>query len=401
MNPPIFYILIVLVLTSGMISIIFFIAWKNLVREAHVLSWSIAFFFAMCQWLCTLSRPLFPSFELYWLVVNALSLGLITVGLRGHIERTNAAFMPRNLWPYTAVAYAIILWTTLVNPHVGLSTAVVPVAAALTLFASSYIVLTHRAVSQPAEKAVAAAMLIFGVVQIVAAGLALLQGSAGDPDYRLIYFEFNFMTLPAGYIGVAMFTIFMLASDMSEQMKKIAVMDQLTGLLNRRGFGEQGARAFSSARRSAIPLSVIMTDIDRFKDINDEFGHAVGDLALQHFSAMLQERRRAEDIVARMGGEEFALVLPGTVLADAVTLAKGLCDRIAISSLQVDGAPLTMTASFGVSAISERDTCLTDIVVRADRALYRSKRSGRNRVDVESSQKLDLSQIGLKPVAAE
>ncbi len=400
MNPPIFYILIVLVLTSGMISVIFLIAWKNLVREAHVLSWSIAFFFAMCQWLCTLARPLFPSFELYWLVVNALALCLITIGLRGYVERTKAAFMPKNLWPYTAVAYGIIIWTTLVNPHVGVSTAVVPIAAALTLFASSYVVLTHRAVSQPAETATSVAMLLFGVVQTIAAGLALLQGSGGNPDYRLIYFEFNFMTLPAGYIGVAMFTIFMLASDMSEQMKKIAVMDQLTGLLNRRGFGEQGARAFSSARRSDYPLAVIMTDIDRFKNINDEFGHAVGDLALQHFSAVLQQRRRAEDIVARMGGEEFALVLPGTSLADADGLARTLCERIENSPLEVDGAPLRMTASFGVSAIAERDTCLTDIVVRADRALYRSKRSGRNRVDIETSQRLDLPPAGLMAVAA-
>jgi diguanylate cyclase (GGDEF)-like protein len=401
MNPPIFYILIVLVLTSGMISLIFFIAWKNFVREPHALSWAAAFFFAMCQWICTLARPLFPAFELYWLIANALALCLITLGLRGHIERAKSDWLPKNLWPYAALAFAVIAWTTLVNPHVGISTAVVPLAAAVTLFLSSWIVMKHRAAARPpAEAAVAIAMLVFGIVQVIAAGLALLQGSSGDNDYRLVYFEFNFMTLPAGYIGVAMFTIFMLASDMSEQVKKIAVMDPLTGLLNRRGFGEQAPKAFATARRAALPLSLVMSDIDRFKDINDDFGHAVGDLALQHFSAMLQQHRRTEDIVARMGGEEFALVLPGTELADAIALAESLCTRIETSPLEIDGRPLRMTASFGVSTISERDTCVADIVVRADRALYRSKRSGRNRVDIESSQRLDPV-AALSPVVTE
>lgn len=398
MNPPIFYVLIVLVVTSGVISLIFFIAWKNLVREPHTLSWTFAFLCAMCQWVCTLSRPVFPSFEVYWLVVNALSLAVITFALRGHRERTRAAFMPTTLWPYAAFAYAIVVWTTVVNRHVGVSTAVVPFVAALSLFLSAWIVIRHRQRTRPAEAALAITMIVFGVVQLVATGLALMQGSIGDPDRRLVYFEFNFLTLPGGYIAVAMFTIFMLASDMSEEMKRIAVMDQLTGLLNRRGFGEQAGKSFASARRTERPVSVVMTDIDRFKDINDEFGHAIGDLALQHFSAVLKQRRRTEDIVARMGGEEFAVVLPGTVLADAIAIAESLCEQIESNPMEVDGQPLRMTASFGVATLSVHDTCLTDIVVRADRALYRSKRSGRNRVDIESSQPLDLRRTALKPV---
>jgi diguanylate cyclase (GGDEF)-like protein len=129
-----------------------------------------------------------------------------------------------------------------------------------------------------------------------------------------------------------------------------------------------------------------MTDIDHFKSVNDEFGHAAGDEALAHFAGLLREYRRVDDIAARIGGEEFALVLPGTGIEEAISVADDLCRRLAASPLIVDGRDVVMTASFGVAAISEKDTSLTDVIVRAYRALYRSKRAGRNRVDLESSQ---------------
>jgi diguanylate cyclase (GGDEF)-like protein len=93
-----------------------------------------------------------------------------------------------------------------------------------------------------------------------------------------------------------------------------------------------------------------------------------------------------EDIVARIGGEEFSLVLPGTDIVKATSIADELCVRMAASPLVVDGCTVAMTSSFGVASISDKDVCLTDVVVKADRALYRSKRAGRNRVDLESSQ---------------
>jgi diguanylate cyclase (GGDEF)-like protein len=389
--------LVVLILTSSTICIIFLIAWKTLVHEPHTLSWTLSSLCAVGQWTCTLTSPLFPNYETYWLLVNALSLGLITFGLRGYCERSHALSLARGLWKYALAAYAVIAWTTLVTPHVGVTTAIGPLAAAAALFVAAGILVRHRSSSRPAELATSIAMFAFGVVQLIAGAITFLQGRSGDEMYRRLFEEFNFLTLPAGYIAVTMFTIFMLASDMAERMKKIAVTDQLTGLLNRRGFTEQAARAYASARRSERPVSVIMTDIDRFKDINDRHGHSVGDLALQHFAAILVDRRRTEDVVARMGGEEFALVLPGTNLADATILAEALCGRVAANSMLVDDAPMRMTASFGVSTISENDTCLTDVIVRADRALYRSKQLGRNRVDTELTP---LPAASFKPVIA-
>ena len=147
-------------------------------------------------------------------------------------------------------------------------------------------------------------------------------------------------------------------------------------------------------------MSVIMTDIDRFKYINDKFGHAAGDSALVHFARLFAESRRQEDIVARVGGEEFALLLPGTDLRDAMAIADQLCAKIGATPLDTTIVGLPITASFGVAAISEKDKSLGDIVLRADRALYRSKRAGRNQVDLESSQLLRTVDGTLVPVSS-
>lgn len=399
MTSPVFYILVALTLTSAMITVIFFMAWKMLGGKPYALSWAVAFLAATCQWSFNLASGLFPDWETYWIIVNSFALVMITLVLRGHCQRTNCRRLPSNLWPWAAAVYGGIVLTTIVYPHVGISTAIVPGVAALTLFGSAAMIVGHREVTRPAEWAAATTMVLFGIAQLAAAAVGLMQGAAGDPVYRDLYLHFNFLTLPAGYTGIAMFVILMLASDILEEMKQVAVRDQLTGLLNRRGFNEQAAKVYSMSRRSRQPASVVMTDIDRFKFINDEFGHAVGDNALCHFARILAVGRRTEDVLARVGGEEFAILLPGTSLESALRIADSLCALIESSPIRVDGNTLPMTASFGVATLSNSDSCLGDVILRADRALYRSKRSGRNRVDLESSQLMLALDGTLKPIS--
>ncbi|MCH9695435.1 MAG: GGDEF domain-containing protein [Gammaproteobacteria bacterium] len=367
-------------------------------EKPHALSWSLGFLGATCQWFLNLISGVFPSHEAYWLTVNAFALILITLGIRGHCQRTDCQRLPENLWPFAALVYAAIVWTTVVDPHTGFRMALVPAAAAGTLFLSALMIIRHREASRPAEWAAASAMVVFGLTQGIAAGMAVLQGPVGDEAYLSLYVHYNFLTLPAGYMAMGMFVIFMLASDISEQMKEIAVRDELTGLLNRRGFNDQAAAAFAQARRSDLPVSVVMADIDRFKFINDEYGHATGDTALEHFANVLNSGRRANDILARVGGEEFALIVPGTELRAAMQIANELRAKIDSQPMLLDGENLPMTASFGVATISAKDSCMSDIIVRADRALYRSKRAGRNQVDLESSQMLRATDGSLKPV---
>lgn len=374
--------------TSLVIAIIFLMAWKTLGDKPWALHWSLAFLAATLYWLAILAADRFPNFASFWLLANALGIVMITLALRGHCQRTQCEHLPKNLWPFALLIFAGIAWTTIVQPHAGLSAAILPFAVAVSLLLSASIIIRHREQTRVAEWASAATMILFALVQLPAAWHIYGLGPDRDLVMSQLFSHASVLLIPAGLIGMAMFVMFMLASDLYEDMKEIAVRDQLTGLLNRRGFGEQSVVAHATARRTVQPVSVIVADIDHFKSVNDEFGHNIGDKALQHFSRLLMAERRVEDIVARIGGEEFVLVLPGTDIVEATAIADELCERLAASPMAVEERKVIMTASFGVAAISDKDASLADVVIKADRALYRSKRAGRNRVDLESSQTL-------------
>ncbi len=380
------YIQAALGIVSLMTSFIFYMAWKTLGEKPWALRWAMAFVASSIYWFAHLFSSQFSSFETYWLTANAFGFAMITLALRGHCERSECQYLPDNLWPVSILIFTGVMWTTLVTPHAGLSAAILPVVSAITLLLSAAMIIRHREQTRTAEWASAITMIIYALGQIPAAVFVYRLGPDSDVVTQFMFSHPSILLVPAGYVGIAMFVIFMLASDLYEDMKEIAVRDQLTGLFNRRGFGEQSAIAFANARRAEHVVSVIAADIDHFKSVNDEFGHSIGDEALRHFASLLSDNRRVEDIVARIGGEEFVLVLPGTDIREATAIADELCIRMATSPMVTDGRQIVMTSSFGVASISDQDTCLTDVVIKADRALYRSKRAGRNRVDLESSQ---------------
>lgn len=399
MIAAVFYTQLSLVLTSILFSATFFMAWKTLGKKAHALTWAQAFLASSAFWLLTMTPGSLLSFDVLWLCASVFGFLFLTLNLRGHCQRTNCRFLPDNLWPYPAAVYLGIVATTLAWPHAGVSVALLPIYATATLLLATVAIIKNREAVRPAEWGAAVTLAVFGLGQLVIA--VILSGVAADRAVMLtqLFEHAAFLVMPAGFVGMAIFTIFMLASDVSEEMKEVAIRDELTGLLNRRGFAEMTTSAYATARRTGRPVSVIMADIDHFKVVNDEFGHAAGDAALVHFARLLCETRRGDDFAARMGGEEFALVLPGTQLEETMAIADGLCARMATARLVVDGRQVDMTASFGVATISTKDTCLTDVIVRADRALYRSKRAGRNRVDLESSQLMRTADGTLTSVA--
>jgi diguanylate cyclase (GGDEF)-like protein/PAS domain S-box-containing protein len=162
-----------------------------------------------------------------------------------------------------------------------------------------------------------------------------------------------------------------------------ATTDTLTGVLNRGGFEEQARKAFATARRHKVPVSVIAVDLDHFKRINDTYGHGAGDAVLKHTAAALSGAIREDvDIIGRTGGEEFLIVLPHIDTAGAMLLAERLRATIAASPARFEGVEggIALTASFGVASIAQDDDSHEDMARRADTALYAAKRAGRDRV---------------------
>jgi diguanylate cyclase (GGDEF)-like protein len=164
------------------------------------------------------------------------------------------------------------------------------------------------------------------------------------------------------------------------RMERLATTDDLTNLLNRRAFFAQAEAARLLALRQHQPIALLMLDIDHFKQLNDRFGHATGDEALVKFSATCTEALRENDILGRLGGEEFALALPGTDLDGALHAAERLRQGVVDTRLLTCGNSYTMTVSIGVVLIDPEED-LPTALARADHALYEAKRNGRNRVE--------------------
>ncbi len=169
--------------------------------------------------------------------------------------------------------------------------------------------------------------------------------------------------------------------EANERLAHMAVTDELTSLFNRRHFEERANRDIEVARRAGRPFGLVIVDIDHFKSVNDRFGHPTGDRVLVAVARVLSEQARAADLVARIGGEEFAVAMPDTTADDAVHAAERM--RAAIEALE-DLAPgleqEKVTGSFGAAAFPEHGGTLRALVTAADGALYRAKGAGRNRV---------------------
>jgi len=169
------------------------------------------------------------------------------------------------------------------------------------------------------------------------------------------------------------------------KLEQQANQDSLTGLSNRRHFMEQGEMELARVQRYGEALSVFMLDIDHFKIVNDTHGHKAGDVVLQKLGHLLLETLRTVDIIGRIGGEEFAILLPETNLQEASEIAERLREVVAHSEVVLEaGLPLHFTVSIGVATLQDKGVNLDKLLSLADKALYQAKESGRNKVCVSA-----------------
>ena len=170
--------------------------------------------------------------------------------------------------------------------------------------------------------------------------------------------------------------------EAAEQQRRAHAADHLTGLFNRRAFLEAAEQELEGWRRTPRNLSLVMIDADRFKAINDTHGHAAGDTVLRDLAGVIASTVREIDTAARVGGEEFAVLLPSTDRARATALAHRLCVAVRERVVCVDGAEIRYTVSAGVSTMRQGTTGLDVLMKQADDALYEAKGAGRDRVEV-------------------
>lgn len=170
-------------------------------------------------------------------------------------------------------------------------------------------------------------------------------------------------------------------------LEELVLRDPATGLYNRRALFERLAEEAARAKRHGEGFAVVMLDIDRFKAVNDRYGHAVGDAAIFAIAAHLGDYVRGSDLVARYGGEEFVLLLPSTGRAGAAMIAERIRHAIAAAPIPIDGEePVHLTVSAGIAAYPEDGADGEALLAAADKALYAAKRAGRNRVGVPQDQ---------------
>lgn len=166
----------------------------------------------------------------------------------------------------------------------------------------------------------------------------------------------------------------------AEMMERLASIDGMTGLYNRRHFLELAEAEWARFRRHACPLALLMMDIDLFKSVNDRYGHDVGDEVIKAVAGILKNSKRTSDIAGRLGGEEFALLLPEATLDNACTAAERLRRLVADHAMIVEGNRVPITISIGASNAHANVRGIDELLKQADVALYDAKHAGRNRV---------------------
>lgn len=231
-------------------------------------------------------------------------------------------------------------------------------------------------------------MLAFAAALLMCAGLLTINDilAALSPDEQM-----------ASYAGAWLWLLFdggvpllmILSLRLTQQrdialatLERASVTDALTDLANRRGFAAASSAALDACRRRGEAAAVVLFDLDRFKSINDEHGHAAGDAVLRGTAAALRRHVRASDVAGRLGGEEFAVLCPGMTTAQAAAMAERVRAEIRSAVPHPAGDGAVVTTSAGVAAVDCREANVEAALIVADRALYAAKQSGRDRIAV-------------------
>lgn len=378
MQLDVFTLLLILGTGCVFLGMVLLLAWQQNRSEDGLLWWSISLFLRTPAFALILLRGRIPD----WLSIDvALALLLLGAGVSWVAARRQSR-RPVNLVVVVAPAVLWLVAGRFPEIHSNLGNRVAFVSAELSICALA-IAWEFRRQSGTMGRlraAMAAVFLLSGLVHAARAVYAAVHPipeilpDIGNLVASSLYVYL--LILFAGGVTAVSFYWEQLVSS----LKYEAEYDSLTNVLNRRAFEARAEHMLRPGARRQAPVAMLVFDLDHFKSVNDRFGHSGGDTVLCGFCSLVQGRLRNVDLFARIGGEEFAALLPNVSRHEASRVAEQL--RRAVEELQVDraGGPVSATVSIGVAVAETPDIRLQDLMTRADAALYEAKTRGRNRV---------------------
>ncbi|WP_420143283.1 diguanylate cyclase [Sphingobium sp.] len=354
------------------------LAWQHFGRQRHVLTWTASYAVGMLQWMANAAGFFLKSPG--WFIVTGVGLiisgSLLAIGVR---QRSGK---PLRLIAFVIPAAIVTLAMALAIGPVGsqiMQGLIIPAYVGVLLAVSAVSLWARGRRFTPPELAFFVALLAFVLVQLSLAGASfLIRGpEIGKEVYRLIFSIF----MPTIYVATAVTAVLVVAGDLAQQLRMQIRHDPLTQVLNRRGLDEAGEAAMALSRRHGRSLALVVCDLDGFKALNDGHGHLAGDQALKGFAKLLTSAVRRGDVVGRMGGDEFGLLLMDSSAEAAADVMERV--RTEVSLLSLPRYPEAgLRASFGVAELLESDGNLEDMIARADAALYTAKKDGKDRISI-------------------
>ena len=370
-------LLAITVFTSALAGCLLLFSWLQHRQIFALALWGSAFVIAAVATTLIIARGTIPDF---WSIVigNAIlaaAYGIIWSGVR-NFEGKRVSI------PLTIGGAMIWLAACSIGPIYELSAARAAVMAAIAI---TYALLAVLELWRGTGKEVSRwPIMLLLLAHAAAIPVRIpLAGSATDPHPFHVHlltfaiFETLFVCICAAYLFGG------LAKDrVATRYQRASLIDPLTGVANRRGFLQMAEQLTVRTRFARRPAALLLFDLDRFKSINDRFGHGAGDAVLTGFCQLATSLLRPTDLFGRIGGEEFAIFLPDMIWQDAVSLAERLRASFEATSHTIADQPLTATVSVGVAISDDVNFDLSALLEAADRALYCAKALGRNRVEL-------------------
>jgi diguanylate cyclase (GGDEF)-like protein len=371
-------LLIALSFCSAGLAVTFFVSWFVSRTDHVLLTWGIGVSFLLVSLLAydhfvdRFSPPIGTT------AFAAMLTGLTFFMGAGRQFRTGV--LPIRMLAIIAVTSTAAMAIPMLQGYDGLSYLALNMAATAILLATAWDYWSWRREAPALIITLAALYALTGLSFVPCALLLIRDGSWVMHHAPVNWAEtINLGMCLTGISGMGALSLGLNQVRLTRQHKRDAETDALTGLLNRRALMDR-------AQRLPLPAAVVVFDIDHFKMVNDIYGHHAGDTVLQTFGAILATAVRSEDMAARLGGEEFAIVLPGTEPLAAIWVAERVRQNFTERSFVSSASDFSITVSAGISLATETQADLGILLRQADAALYEAKRAGRNRVILYSDE---------------